>query len=427
VVETAEAAAVDAQSTAEGEAQLATSRQLAAQALNHTDSQLDLALLLSVEAIDVSDTVEAQSGPLSVMQANPRLDAYLHGHENTVQSVAFSPDGTILASGSWDETVVLWDIASGQPIGEPLTGHAEAVTSVTFSPDGTMLASGSNDETIILWDVASRVPLRDPLSGPMADVATVAFSPDGTILASGDRDGAIVLWDVASGEPLGDLLDGHDDMVSSVAFDATGLGQSGRHRPVLGYGASRGARRVADHTCGWCNLGRFRRGGHDPRFGRRGWHGALVGCGERRTACGFSDRSPGSIVYGVAFNPDSNLFAAGISGGAIVLWDVESQQALGEPQTGHDGAVNSVAFNNDGTILASGGADDTIRVWHVASQQPFGEPLTGHAEAVTSVDFNLDGTILGSGSWDDTVMLWDIEVESWRIQPVCPGQQELQR
>jgi WD40 repeat protein len=77
----------------------------------------------------------------------------MRSHVNSIFSVAFSPDGQTLASGSLDNTIILWDVATGQPVGEPLTGHTDSVYSVTFSPDGQTLASGSGDNTIFLWDI----------------------------------------------------------------------------------------------------------------------------------------------------------------------------------------------------------------------------------------------------------------------------------
>src|SRR5262249_804272 len=103
------------------ETKVAISRQLAVQSLNHLDDQLDLALLLSWEANDFADTVESRGGLLKALQHNPHLTTFLHGHTNVVQSVAFSPDGRTLASGSWDGTIVLWDVASRQRLGQPLT------------------------------------------------------------------------------------------------------------------------------------------------------------------------------------------------------------------------------------------------------------------------------------------------------------------
>jgi WD40 repeat protein len=112
-----------------------------------------------------------------------------------VYSVAFSPNGTLLASGSADHTIRLWDVASGQPRGAP-SGHTNDVLSVAFSPNSTLLASGSEDHTIRLRDVAIGQPLGAPLTGHTNYVQSVAFGPNGKLLASGSRDHTIRLWDL---------------------------------------------------------------------------------------------------------------------------------------------------------------------------------------------------------------------------------------
>jgi hypothetical protein len=207
---------------AEERRQIATSRQLAAQALTQLDDELDLAFLLSLEANRISGTVEARHSLLAALQYSPHLIKFLRAHKDFVGSVAFSPDGKTLASGSRDSTIILWDVATRQPLGAPLTGHKKGATSVAFNPDGKTLASGSGDETVILWDLATRQPLGPPLTGHKGLAESVAFNPDGKTLASGSGDETVILWDLATRQPLGLPLTGHKGSVRSVAFSPDG-------------------------------------------------------------------------------------------------------------------------------------------------------------------------------------------------------------
>src|SRR5258708_10883360 len=143
----------------------------------------------------------------------------LEGHSGMVTSVAFSPDGGLLASASGDHTIKLWDPQTGEQL-RTLEGHSDSVLSVAFSPDGGLLVSASRDDTIKLWDPQTGEHLRT-LEGHSHSVESVAFSPDGELLASASWDQTIKLWDPQTGEHLR-TLEGHSDSVLSVAFSPDG-------------------------------------------------------------------------------------------------------------------------------------------------------------------------------------------------------------
>ena len=183
------------------QARIARSRQLAAQSLDELTSQLDVGLLLGVEALsaasglDMSASFEARSTLLAGQLASPYLSTFLRA-DAAVLGLTFSPDGTKLVSASSDG-VIIWDVAKRQPMGDPLRGHPDRATSVAFSPDGQMLALGSAAGTISYWDLSTRKWLGDSDLGHSEFVESIAFSPDGrTLAATGEATGMITLWDV---------------------------------------------------------------------------------------------------------------------------------------------------------------------------------------------------------------------------------------
>jgi WD40 repeat protein len=390
-------AAHEAQESAARErdrAQIAFSHQLAAQARENSENQLDLALLLSIEALRVADTVHSRGTLLDGLAANPFLittlyvfsgsdeqpgsdtkldvDPYpittLYGQSLWNTDVAFSSDGQIMASSGVEGTTMLWDMITGQAIGSPLTDQAVWVRSAAFSPDGQTLASAGVDQTIRLWDAASGQPIGQPLTGHILRVYDLTFSPNGEILASAGADSTIILWNITTGQVTVPPLTGHAGLVWSVAFspDSQTLASAGEDGTV----------RLWDVASGQLK-------------------------GHLRTDLTIQ-------AFDVTFSPDGQILASAHKDKTIRLWDVATGQAIGEPLTGHTNSVWGVAFSPDGTILASASRDKTVQLWDVATGQALGSPLTGHTDQVFRVAFSPDGQTLASVSQDLTIRLWDI-------------------
>jgi WD40 repeat protein len=145
---------------------------------------------------DYTLPASSYGGLLTAVRSSQEMNQF-QGHTEVVMSIAFSPDGKRIVSGSDDSTLRLWDAQTGQPIGQALQGHTGSLRPVAFSPDGKRIVSGSDDSTLRLWDAQTGQPIGQPLQGHTGSVSSVAFSPDGKRIMSGSDDKTLRLWDIS--------------------------------------------------------------------------------------------------------------------------------------------------------------------------------------------------------------------------------------
>lgn len=300
------------------------------------------------------------------------LEAYavLTGHSGRVLSLSFSPDGTLLASGSVDNTLRLWRVESPSLL-RTMQGHPFQVLSIAYSPSGSALATGSDDGLVRIWQV-SNGSLQHTLQGHAGWVDSLTYAPDGRTLASGASDFTVRLWRTVDGKLVETIDEGMAE-ITSLAFTPTG--------DLLTWAERNGTVRMM-------------------RVADRSWVHILRG-------------SPGEANC-LAVSPTGEFLAIGSSSGEVTLIAVENGERL-QSFRAHNKAINAIAISPDGEWLSSASADGTLRLWNLRAMLLEEEVeterrfiLAGHTALVNAVAFSPDGSLLASASDDATIRFWSV-------------------
>ncbi|MFH9762637.1 PQQ-binding-like beta-propeller repeat protein [Streptomyces anulatus] len=414
---------------------VALSRQLAAESLNISTAKPVTARRLAASAWRVSPTNQAREAMAHLLNEQQR-NGMLPASPDTVAKVAFSSDGSLLATANGDDgTVGLWNPTIGEHLRQLAANPDGYVNGVEFSPVGNLLATTNQMGTVGLWNPTTGERLHQLAANPDGEVADVAFSSDGSLLATANEGGTVGLWNPRTGKPVREPLPsnpgGH---VLKVAFSSDGsLLAAANHNGVVRLWNPKTGK-PADHQL------RAERGGQatglafssDGKFLATAYN-STVELWDPSTGEPTGHRildNPGGSVSGVAFSLDGKLLALANQDGTVTLWDPTTGEFVARPLANQDGTVrlwdpttgefvarplpagqgggvNGVVFSPAGNLLATANHDGTVRLWNLNTGEPVGHPLPAdRGGRVTGVAFSPAGDLLATKG-DGTVGRWN--------------------
>lgn len=421
----ARAEAEAAQKRAEIQTRQVLARSLAADATEQLESDPQLGLLLALEAVNVTLTAEDPTPLVAELALYRALQAFqlqltLSEHTDSVNGVAFSQDGSLVATVSSDTAVKIWNAKSGQLL-HTLDDHGQAVTSVAFVESDRLLVTAGDDGFVILWNVELGTR-QSVLGGNHGSVHSIAYSQKENLLATANGDNTVTVWNLTTTNPI--VFYGHEARVNDVAFtpDGSKLASASEDARIIIWESRTGnaISSIEAFTVLDAEGNRIPIPVDAVAFNQEGTHliaGYANGTARIWDSAAVVDvlfTLPGhtGAVLDAAFNvapltaaDQTEIAATASSDGTIKVWDARTGQVL-YTIVGHEGGVKAISFNPNGGEFATAGQDKTARVWTVDPGLT-SRVLTGHSASITGIIINHDGTqtVTSSGSG---VRVWDL-------------------